>query len=269
MTPFRQTNSSIDSDSHATGSFNPAKLAHILFVEDDNNLGAVTTEFLEMRDFSVVWCQDGESGLKAFCSDKFDLCILDVMMPKKDGLALAEQIKQENPQAPIIFVTAKDKIDDKSRGYAAGGDDYLTKPFSMEELVLRINAVLRRYETSGNMSRLSNQDLYRLGNFTFDYQLRILKHDDEEGKKLSTKEAELLKLLCQHENSVMNRDKALTVIWGDDNYYNARSMDVFITKLRKYLKSDDRLEIMNVHGTGYKLIVPRSNNNNGLRPITR
>lgn len=267
MTPFRQS-STEENDFQNSSTRNPSKIAHILLVEDDHNLGAVLTEFLEMRDFSVVLCQDGEAGLKAFCSDKFDLCILDVMMPKKDGLALAEQIKQENPQTPVIFVTAKDKIDDKSRGYAAGGDDYLTKPFSMEELVLRINAVLKRYETSGNANRFATQDVYRLGSFTFDYQLRVLKHDDEDGKKLSTKEAELLKLLCQHENTVMNRDKALTVIWGDDNYYNARSMDVFITKLRKYLKVDDRLEIMNVHGTGYKLIVPRANST-GIRPVTR
>jgi len=229
----------------------------ILLVEDDPNLGNVLSEFLEMRGFDVKLCGDGEEGLLSARREEFDICILDVMMPKKDGFEVAKQMRDDNIKIPIIFVTAKDKIDDKQKGFQYG-DDYLTKPFSMEELVLRIKAVMRRYDGNIDKQALPGADIFTLGKFTFDYQLRQLKEEGEETKKLSTKEAELLRLLCQHSNQVLHRDLALTKIWGDDNYYTARSMDVFITKLRKYLKTDERLEIMNVHGTGYKLIIPAS-----------
>lgn len=232
--------------------------AKILLVEDDPNLGNVLKEFLEMRGFSADLSVDGEEGLLNFQENKYDLCILDVMMPKKDGFELAEFIHNQNKDMPIIFITAREKIDDKIKGFSVGGDDYLTKPFSMEELTLRINAVLKRYNAQVVKPGDKQKNKFKLGDFRFDYRHRKLAHpEDPDGfKKLSTKESELLKLLSQHQNQILNREVALKVVWDKDDYYAARSMDVFITKLRKYLKLDPRVEIMNVHGTGYKLIVP-------------
>ena len=223
----------------------------ILLCEDDENLGMLLREYLQAKGYDTELCPDGEAGYKAFLKDKFDLCVFDVMMPKKDGFSLAKDIRQSNQEIPIIFLTAKTLKEDILEGFQIGGDDYLTKPFSMEELTLRIEAILRR--VSGKKNR--NQTFYKIGSFTFDTQKQILTHGDEQ-TKLTTKESELLTLLCSHANEILQRDFALKTIWIDDNYFNARSMDVYITKLRKHLKGDPDVEIINIHGKGYKLITP-------------
>ncbi|HHG86543.1 MAG TPA: response regulator transcription factor, partial [Bacteroidetes bacterium] len=187
----------------------------------------------------------------AFEHAEYDLCILDVMMPRKDGFAVAQEIRKQNTEIPILFLTARNLLADKMQGFGLGGDDYLTKPFSMEELLLRIKALLRRRQGSAAAQAVSQ---FQLGKFSFDYVTRQLQWDDG-AKRLTSREAELLRLLCLNMNQVLKRQDALLSIWGDDSYFNARSMDVFITKLRKYLKADPALEIMNVHGMGYKLIV--------------
>lgn len=223
----------------------------ILLCEDDENLGMLLREYLQAKGYDTELCPDGEAGYRAFLKDKFDLCVFDVMMPKKDGFSLAKDIRQSNQEIPIIFLTAKTLKEDILEGFQIGGDDYLTKPFSMEELTLRIEAILRR--VSGKKNR--NQTFYKIGSFTFDTQKQILTHGDEQ-TKLTTKESELLTLLCSHANEILQRDFALKTIWIDDNYFNARSMDVYITKLRKHLKGDPDVEIINIHGKGYKLITP-------------
>ena len=223
----------------------------ILLCEDDENLGMLLREYLQAKGFDTELCPDGEAGYKAFLRDKFDLCVFDVMMPKKDGFSLAKDIRQSNQEIPIIFLTAKTLKEDILEGFQIGGDDYLTKPFSMEELTLRIEAILRR--VSGKKNR--NQTFYKIGSFTFDTQKQILTHGNDQ-TKLTTKESELLTLLCSHANEILQRDFALKTIWIDDNYFNARSMDVYITKLRKHLKGDPDVEIINIHGKGYKLITP-------------
>ncbi len=197
---------------------------------------------------------DGEVGYKAFLKNKYDICVLDVMMPKKDGFTLAQEIRQANAEIPIIFLTAKQLKEDILEGFKIGADDYITKPFSMEELVFRIEAILRRVK--GKKTKEST--MYNIGRFTFDTQKQLLTLDNNPEKvtKLTTKENELLALLCAHSNEILQRDYALKTIWIDDNYFNARSMDVYITKLRKHLKPDNQIEIINIHGKGYKLIVP-------------
>ena len=223
----------------------------ILLCEDDENLGMLLREYLQAKGYSAELCPDGETGYKAFIQERFDICILDVMMPKKDGFSLARDIRQVNSEVPIIFLTAKTLKEDILEGFKIGADDYLTKPFSMEELTLRIEAILRR--VNGKKNHL--QTIYRLGAFVFDTQKQLLTHDGEM-TKLTTKECELLALLSAHMNEVLQRDFALKTIWVDDNYFNARSMDVYITKLRKHLKADPNVEIINIHGKGYKLVVP-------------
>ncbi|MDO4949483.1 MAG: response regulator transcription factor [Bacteroidales bacterium] len=227
---------------------------HILLCEDDENLGMLLREYLQAKGYNADLCPDGEEGYKAFIQQKYDLCVLDVMMPKKDGFTLAQEIRQHNAQVPIIFLTAKILKEDVLEGFKIGADDYITKPFSMEELTLRIEAILRRVR--GKCSRGSS--VYQLGSFVFDIQKQILTRDGQQ-TKLTTKESELLALLCLHANEILQRDYALKTIWIDDNYFNARSMDVYITKLRKLLKDDDSVEIINVHGKGYKLVVPNMN----------
>ncbi|MCR4918243.1 MAG: response regulator transcription factor [Prevotella sp.] len=223
----------------------------VLLCEDDENLGVLLREYLQAKGFEPELCTDGEAGYNAFTNGKFDICILDVMMPKKDGFTLAKEIRQIKPQTPIIFLTAKAFKDDILEGFKLGADDYMTKPFSMEELVFRMEAVLRRVR--GQKTKEST--FYRLGQYTFDTQKQLLSHAGEQ-VKLTTKENELLSLLCAHRNEVLQRDFALKTIWVDDNYFNARSMDVYITKLRKHLKDDEQIEIINIHGKGYKLIAP-------------
>lgn len=223
----------------------------ILLCEDDENLGMLLREYLQAKGYAAELCPDGEAGYKAFMKTKFDICVLDVMMPKKDGFTLAQEIRQGSPDMPIIFLTAKTLKEDILEGFRIGADDYLTKPFSMEELTFRIEAILRRVR--GKKSR--NRTHYNIGSFSFDTQKQILSRGDEQ-TKLTTKESELLSLLCAHANEILQRDFALKTIWIDDNYFNARSMDVYITKLRKHLKADENVEIINIHGKGYKLITP-------------
>ena len=223
----------------------------ILLCEDDENLGMLLREYLQAKGFEAVLCLDGEVGYREFQKAKFDICVLDVMMPKKDGFALAQDIRQQNAEMPIIFLTAKVLKEDILEGFKIGADDYITKPFSMEELVLRIEAILRRVK--GKKSR--ENTVYHIGRFTFDTQKQLLTIGEKQ-TKLTTKENELLALLCAHSNEILQRDYALKTIWIDDNYFNARSMDVYITKLRKHLKDDPSIEIINIHGKGYKLIAP-------------
>lgn len=226
----------------------------ILLVEDDPNLGHLLQEYLQLKgNFEVTLCENGEEGIKAFTEQSFDLCILDVMMPKKDGFSLGKDIRKINQQVPIIFATAKSMIEDKSQAYDLGGDDYITKPFKIEELLLRINALLKRVANDGDTKEPEPKQ-FELGGYTFDYATQIIQFEGKQ-QKLSTKEAELLRLLCLKKNEVLTREEALISIWHDDNYFNGRSMDVFLSKLRKYLKEDPNVEIINVHGRGYKLVV--------------
>ena len=224
---------------------------HILLCEDDENLGMLLREYLQAKGYDTELCLDGDAGYKTFMKGHFDMCVLDVMMPKKDGFQLAEEIRQQNTEVPIIFLTAKNLKEDIIKGFKIGADDYLTKPFSMDELVFRIEAIMRRVR--GKKSQSVTQ--YRIGNYHFDTQRGVLTINGEQ-TKLTTKESELLALLCAYANEVLQRELALKTIWIDDNYFNARSMDVYITKLRKHLKQDPTIEINNVHGKGYRLIVP-------------
>ncbi len=223
----------------------------IMLCEDDENLGMLLREYLQAKGFSAELFPDGEAGYRAFTKQKYDICILDVMMPKKDGFTLAHEIRQSNADVPIIFLTAKQLKEDILEGFKIGADDYITKPFSMEELVFRVEAILRRVRGKKN----KESSIYKVGNFTFDTQKQLLSIGEKQ-TKLTTKENELLALLCSHANEILQRDFALKTIWIDDNYFNARSMDVYITKLRKHLKDDPQIEIINIHGKGYKLIIP-------------
>jgi len=222
----------------------------ILLVEDDNNLGTVLKEYLEIKEYDVTLCTDGKEGFDAYQTRLFDLCLLDVMLPKIDGFTIAERIRAKDADTPIVFLTAKAMKEDTLKGFHVGGDDYITKPFSMEELLLRMEAVLRR--------SLKNQEpenqIYNVGKFTFEYDTKKLSLDDEI-QKLTSKEAELLRLLCMYKGKILDRTLALKKIWLDDSYFNARSMDVYIAKLRKYLKADEDIEIINIHGQGFKLLV--------------
>lgn len=223
----------------------------ILLCEDDENLGMLLREYLQAKGYAADLFPDGEAGYKAFLKNKYDLCVFDVMMPKKDGFTLAQEVRAANAEIPIIFLTAKTLKDDILEGFKIGADDYITKPFSMEELVLRIEAILRRVHGK----KAKDATVFRIGRFVFDAQKQLLTIGEKQ-TKLTTKENELLALLCAHSNEILQRDFALKTIWIDDNYFNARSMDVYITKLRKHLKDDDQIEIINIHGKGYKLIVP-------------
>jgi len=228
----------------------------ILLVEDDPNLGMLLQDYLQLKGkFDIVLCVDGEEGLRAFNKQTFDLCILDVMMPKKDGFALGKEIRKMNESVPIIFATAKAMMEDKASAYDLGGDDYITKPFRIEELLLRINALLKR-ASAAKETKVAEpvQSQFQIGSYTFDYTTQLIQHNGQQ-QKLSTKEAELLQLLCLKQNAVLTREEALLSIWHDDNYFNGRSMDVFLSKLRKYLREDPKVEILNVHGKGYKLLV--------------
>ncbi len=223
----------------------------LLLAEDDENLGLLLKEYLMAKGYNADLYPDGEAAYKGFMREHYDICILDIMMPKKDGFSLAKDIRIVNADIPILFLTAKNMKEDVLEGFKLGADDYITKPFSMEELIMRIEAILRRtlQESQGNA-----QTVFTLGKYTFDVRKQLLIEGDE-SVKLTTKESELLKLLCQNANKVLERNHALKSIWIDDNYFNARSMDVYITKLRKHLKGEPSVEIINVHGKGYKLIV--------------
>lgn len=223
----------------------------ILLVEDDPNLGQILKEYLDIKGFETNLCRDGEEGFQAFENNKFDICILDVMLPKKDGFSLAREIKVADKTTPFIFLTAKSMTQDTIEGFKLGADDYITKPFSMEELLLRIKAILRR--SGNNAQNKPEAQIFKIGGFTFDYDLHQLT-SEKSTIKLTSKEAELLKLFCLNINQTLDRSTALKIIWRDDSYFNARSMDVYITKLRKYLKEDPALEILTVRGTGFKLV---------------
>lgn len=226
--------------------------ATILLVEDDQNLGFVIQDALKRKGYTVHLCRDGKEGLKYFNEHVYDLCVLDVMLPQKDGFSLAEDIRLVNAQVPIVFLTAKSQTEDRIAGFKAGGDDYLTKPFSHEELVLRIEAILRR--TKGTASDPRSREVFTIGSYSFDHRNLLLKHPDEE-RKLTKKEADVLRLLCMHRDQVLPRELVLNMVWGDDTYFLGRSLDVFISRLRKYLKLDPTVQIMNVHGVGFKFQV--------------
>jgi DNA-binding response OmpR family regulator len=224
----------------------------ILLAEDDPNLGDLLKDYLELKGkYDVVLCQDGEQALDQFRKGHFDLCILDVMMPKKDGFSLGKDNRKMDDTIPIIFATAKGMMEDKTQAFELGGDDYITKPFRVEELLLRIQALLKRVSKDKDDE---TADKFEIGNYFFDYTSQIITYKGQQ-QKLSTKEAELLRLLCLKKNDVLTREEALIKIWHDDNYFTGRSMDVFLSKLRKYLKEDSSVEIVNVHGKGYKLLV--------------
>jgi DNA-binding response OmpR family regulator len=222
----------------------------LLLAEDDENLGSLLQEYLMVKNYESDWVKDGEKAFRAFEKNHYDLCVLDVMMPLKDGFTLASEIRMVDSGMPVIFLTAKSMKEDVLEGFARGADDYITKPFSMEELIFRIEAILRR--TKGNGEGINN--CKNIGKYEFDPQKQFLKFD-QQVQNLTTKETELLNLLCNNKNRILERNFALKAIWSDDNYFNARSMDVYITKLRKYLKEDPSVQIINVHGKGYKLIV--------------
>ncbi len=229
----------------------------ILLVEDDQNFGDVLRSYLEMHDYDVTLATDGVQGLESYKKGKYDLCIFDVMMPKKDGFTLAKEIREKDAEMPIIFLTAKTMKEDVLKGFKIGADDYITKPFNSEELLYRIQAILKRSHQKPDPSEEIRE--FYIGKYHFNYPLRILTFDssggDEEKIKLSPKEAQLLRMFAVHINDILARSEALTKIWGEDNYFTARSMDVFVTKLRKYLRRDENIEIVNIHGNGFQLLV--------------
>jgi len=221
----------------------------VLLIEDDPNLGLVLQEHLVLNGFEVTLCVDGDEGLESFRKNQFDLCLVDVMMPRKDGFSFAEEVRREDSETPLIFLTAKSLKEDRIQGFRLGCDDYITKPFSMEELLLRVQAVLKRYRSSATAPPA---DSFQLGRFSFDSNRRILK-DKAGERRLTGKESALLTMLCQRLNRITPRGLALREIWGDEGYFTSRSMDVYISKLRKYLKEEPRLEILSIHGEGFKL----------------
>jgi two-component system OmpR family response regulator len=224
----------------------------ILLCEDDANLGMVLKNYLELNDYDVTLERDGRLGLAAFQREKFDICLLDVMMPNMDGFTLAEEIRDVDPDIPLFFLSAKTMKDDIIQGYKLGADDYITKPFDSEVLLLKIKAILKRNEEE---NRINDNIEFDLGKYHFNPKLRELKHD-EMTQTLSPKENELLKMLAEHKNDLLPRERALKKIWGSDTYFNGRSMDVYIAKLRKYLKDDSNIEIVNIHGNGFRLVAP-------------
>src|ERR1700744_6532539 len=229
-----------------------AEKAKILLVEDDTNLGQVLKNYLELHDFIVELCRDGLLGLAAFRREKFDLCLLDVMMPNMDGFTLAEEIRDVDPDIPLFFLSAKTMKEDIIQGYKLGADDYITKPFDSEVLLMKIKAILKRND---DLNKESDNKVFDLGTYHFNPKLRELAHKGQT-QTLSLKENELLKMLAEHMNDLLPREQALKKIWGSDTYFNGRSMDVYIAKLRKYRKDDSNIEIVNIHGNGFRLVVP-------------
>lgn len=223
--------------------------ARLLLVEDDPSLGFVIKDMLSQRNFDVTLCSDGEEGEKIFSEKDFNVCILDVMLPKKDGFSLARAIRKIDQDVPILFLTAKSMTDDKLEGFNTGADDYITKPFNLEELLCRIEVFLRRSNAAQNTRE---ETIFSIGQFQFDYKNLTLKSSNQQ-KVLTQKEAEVLRLLHLHRGRVLKREEILTNVWGDDDYFMGRSMDVFISKLRKYLKEDPAVQIVNYHGVGFKL----------------
>lgn len=226
---------------------------NVLLVEDDNSLGFVIKDNLQEEGFKVNWEKDGVAGFESFFSNKFDLCLLDVMLPKKDGFSLAKEIRTINPNVPIIFLTAKGMIEDKAEGFTSGGDDYLTKPFAMEELIARMDAVTKRANRVPVKPNSTVKEYYKIGNTEFDYNNLELKHKETK-QALTAREADLLRLLCLNANQTLERELALKLIWGSSDYFVGRSMDVFIARLRKYLKPDVSIEIKTIPKIGFSLV---------------
>jgi len=225
----------------------------IFLVEDDLSFGAVLKSYLEINDFEVDWVDDGQHAVDQFTKACYDICILDVMLPNVDGFTIGTEIRKINTGIPILFLTAKNLRDDVLKGYRIGADDYITKPFDTEVLIFKLRAILKRQ--SGVQTKES--DFYQIGNYLFDYKLRTIEHNTSK-QKLSPKEAELLKMLCDNQNELLPRETALKKIWGDDGYFTARSMDVYLTKLRKLLTEDPSVEIRNIHGSGFMLEIKKS-----------
>ncbi len=231
------------------------KNTKILLVEDDQNFGDVLKSYLEMHDYDVTLAVDGIAGFEAFRRNTYELCIFDVMMPRKDGFTLAKDIRENNKEIPIIFLTAKTMKEDVLQGFKIGADDYISKPFNSEELLYRLQAILKRSKPKNDGKDEVND--FEIGKFQFNNKFRTLIFENQKNSeiKLSPKEASLLKLFCIYKNDVLSRTEALTKIWGDDNYFTARSMDVFVTKLRKHLSEDPNIEIVNIHGNGFQLLI--------------
>jgi DNA-binding response OmpR family regulator len=225
----------------------------VLLCEDDANLGMVLKNYLELSDYDVVLERDGRLGLAAFQREKFDICLLDVMMPHVDGFTLAEEIRDVDPDMPLFFVSAKTMKDDIIQGYKLGADDYITKPFDSEVLLMKVKAILKRNEEE---NKINEHIEYTLGKYHFNPRLRELIYEGVT-QTLSPKENELLKMLSENKNDLLPRERALKKIWGSDTYFNGRSMDVYIAKLRKYLKEDEQIEIVNIHGNGFRLVAPQ------------
>jgi DNA-binding response OmpR family regulator len=226
--------------------------ARVLLAEDDRNLGSILRNFLELKGYTTTLCVNGQEAIEVFQKKEFDFCILDIMMPVKDGFSVAKEIRSSNPKIPIMFLTAKSLQEDKLKGFETGADDYMTKPFSMEELLMRLQAILRRTEDPNRTAE--NENIFQIGRYTFDFNRQILTIKGKD-QKLTSKEAGLLRMLRISANEVLERSTALNKIWNDDSYFNARSMDVYIVKLRKYLKEDPSVELINVHGIGFKLVM--------------
>ncbi|HXC04779.1 MAG TPA: response regulator transcription factor [Bacteroidia bacterium] len=224
----------------------------VLLAEDDPNLGNLLKEYLDAKGYTTSLAANGKEALDLFRRNKFDICLLDVMMPVKDGFTLAREVRTMDQQIPVVFLTAKSMKEDAIEGFTVGADDYITKPFSMEELLLRLKAILRRTRNQ-NIAHSSQQE-FTVGTYTFDYNRQVLERNGQP-EKLTSKEADLLRLLCLNSNDVLDRSFALNTIWKDDSYFNSRSMDVYIAKLRKYLKDDPSVEILNIHGKGFKLLI--------------
>ncbi|MFM2192424.1 MAG: hypothetical protein RLZZ118_1381 [Bacteroidota bacterium] len=233
-------------------STSPKQQSKVLLVEDDTNFGKVLKNYLELNDFVVELARDGILGLNAFRTEKFDICLLDVMMPNMDGFTLAEEIRNIDPEVPLFFLTAKNMKDDVLTGYKLGADDYILKPFDSEVLIHKIKAVLKRNQEF--LEKNPEVFNYKFGKFSFDGKIRELSAEGKEIHHLSPKENELLRMLCEYKNDLLPRELALKKIWGSDTYFNGRSMDVYIAKLRKYLKDDDKVEIVNIHGNGFRLL---------------
>lgn len=224
----------------------------ILLVEDDLNFGGVLKAYLEMDNYTVNWIDDGQKAIDSFEKGVYNLCILDVMLPNADGFSIAKKIKETDPEVPLIFLTAKTLKEDVLQGYKVGADDYVTKPFDSEVLLYKIKAILKRERTGGES--IPEDEIFNIGLYEFNYQLRHVSYDSVI-QKLSPKEADLLKMLCVSGNKILSRTDTLKALWGDDNYFTTRSMDVYVSKLRKYLKKDPNVEIENIHSSGYRLLI--------------
>lgn len=236
----------------------------VLLVEDDRNFGDVLRSFLEVHDYDVTLATDGLAGFEAYRKGQWDICIFDVMMPRLSGFELAKKVRESDTETPIVFLTARTMKEDVLAGFEIGADDYITKPFNSEELLARMNVILRRTATPADPKE--EQTDFEFGQFHFHFPLRILTHTAPDGEKhkekLSPKEAQLLRLFAINKNEMLSRSEALKKIWGEDNYFTARSMDVFVTKLRKYMKRDPNIEIVNIHGNGFQLLIRSEANGN-------